>query len=130
MDTTQPEPPDREQRLNALLAAYLEAAQAGRPPDREQWLEQHPEFAAELRAFLADQDRFARLAEPIRAAARPDGTRVRYFGDYELLEEIARGGMGVVYRARQQSLGRSPEAVAGLLKRGLKQLRHLLQEPE
>jgi len=119
-------PPSREQRVNEIIAAYLQAAEAGRPPDQDRLLSQHPELAADLREFFADKDRFERLARTIAydsgagattgaaAAAPPARPRVRYFGDYELLDEIARGGMGVVYKARQVSLNR-PVAVKMIL---------------
>ncbi|HZY89270.1 MAG TPA: serine/threonine-protein kinase, partial [Gemmataceae bacterium] len=120
-----PAPDDsaRDRRLEAVLHAYLRALDAGRQPDRDALLRQHPELASELAAFFADQDAADRLAQGMAGPAAPraadaptlapgetpaprPGTHLRFFGDYELLEEIARGGMGVVYRARQVSLNR------------------------
>src|SRR5262245_6083848 len=116
----------RDRELEAILHEYLQEVDAGRAPDRDALLRQHPEFASELAAFFADQDEVSRLARdmvepaaraqpateaatlpPGEPAAPPPGTQVRSFGDYELLDEIASGGMGVVYKARQVSLNRS-----------------------
>src|SRR5262245_26868462 len=93
-------------RLDAIIATYLKALQQGEAPTQEELLAQHPDLASQLHAFLADQ---ASVRRAVQAAAHPQpaGPPLRSFGDYELLEEIARGGMGVVYRARQVSLNRT-----------------------
>ena len=110
-----------ENRLNEVIAAYIEAVDAGKQPNQQDILEQHPDLAAMLKEFFADHERMRRAAVPFQprncteAATLPPSApkssdaalaKVRYFGDYELLEEISRGGMGVVYRARQVSLNR------------------------
>jgi eukaryotic-like serine/threonine-protein kinase len=137
MSTAPPLRPDadRDERLARLLSDLGEEARSGLRPDVEAIARQHPDLANELRglwaaAQLADEftrreDGRGKAGEGGKAEATtlppsafplpPSASLPRTFGDYELQEELGRGGMGVVYKAWQRSLKR-PVALKMILR--------------
>jgi tetratricopeptide (TPR) repeat protein len=69
-------------------------------PDWDELLLQFPDYAAQLRHFR-EADEF------VGCAIAPSRLSATQLGNYDLLEEVGRGGMGVVYRARERSLDRT-----------------------
>src|SRR5687767_6569720 len=109
---------EREVQLAALVDQLIAEARAGGQGDIERAARAHPGLADELRelwAVAAVAEEFGSLSAASESenndgtsSARPNhfSPPALGFGDYELYEEVGRGGMGVVYRARQKSLDR------------------------
>jgi hypothetical protein len=114
-----------DERFALLLADLTDRAQRGEAVNLEEQCRTHPEFADELRSLwgavmVAQAAGSHSLVETV-APAKPEYPSGSIqlpsrFGDYELLEELGRGGMGIVYRARQLSLGR--EVAVKMMLRG------------
>jgi hypothetical protein len=102
----------RDDRLAEVLDAYLAALEAGTPPNVDELLARYPDLAGDLRECLASLA-FIRRTE-VRAGsvapgreAPPEGEAAGgMLGDFRIVREVGRGGMGVVYEAEQVSLRR------------------------
>jgi hypothetical protein len=94
--------PSDDPRLVAAVREFQAALDAGQPPDRAAFLARHPAVAVELADCLDGLCLMHGLqpqsADDLGAGVPP--------GDFRLIRELGRGGMGVVYEADQLSLGR------------------------
>jgi len=99
--------------LEMVVESYLARFRSGERPSFEEYAARYPELAVQVRDVLhalvmVEQD----LSFGGQAGAGPGigatsaGAKLRQLGDYLIVREIGRGGMGIVYEAIQQSLGR------------------------
>ena len=99
-------------RIEKLADSFMTSYRAGQRPSVDAYVQQYPELADQLRGLITalivleqnapHRNRLDALAGNVtKAAIAP-----REIGEFTIVREIGRGGMGVVYEAVQQSLGR------------------------
>src|SRR5438067_948033 len=99
--------------FGAIADEFVEAFRQGKRPSVEEFARRYPEQADEIREMLPalvlmekarSADDTPGQRRPARASAA--AASLQQLGDYQILREVGRGGMGVVYEAQQLSLGR------------------------
>ncbi len=118
-------PSDGDEALAELVDELAARLQVGEPIDLEAIARAHPEYAERLGPLLPALQAMAGLAQPSTDSDHPQPTGV--LGDFRIVREVGRGGMGVVYEAQQLSLGGRRVALKVLPFAGMFDPRYLLR---
>jgi eukaryotic-like serine/threonine-protein kinase len=96
--------------LNRLGDEFVERYRRGERPSLQEYVDRHPKLADEIREYFPALAEVEQVKENRREVQEPPShiplPALERIGDYRIIREIGRGGMGVVYEAEQVSLGR------------------------
>lgn len=104
-----------EQRnpIEALAEEFLERYRSGERPSLTEYTQQHPDLADKIRELFPTLVMMEEIGPgkvehfgAYQGSASADGKPLSQLGEYRIVREIGRGGMGLVYEAVQESLGR------------------------
>src|SRR5579885_3182065 len=114
-----PDPTSSVERdpVEMLAEEFVERRRRGERPSLTEYTSRYPDLAEVIRDLFpalvmmeqlkpASAETSGRIGDRPAGPTRPLGEPMGRLGEYRLLRELARGGMGVVYEAVQESLGR------------------------
>src|SRR5438128_2018384 len=105
---------DQRNPVEKLAEEFLERQRLGQSPSIAEYAERYPELAEDIRDLFPSLVMMEDLKPATvqytltsdKSAPAPEAPKFERLGDFRILREVGRGGMGIVYEAEQESLGR------------------------
>ena len=123
-----PEPADDRDPFELVASEFIERQRRGENPSVDEYAQRYPGMADEIRDLfptILEAERMKGSTEPLPFGVPVlDTPRIERLGDFRITREIGRGGMGIVYEAEQESLGRRV-AIKVLPRQALLDVKHL-----
>lgn len=102
--------PEIDNSIDTIAEEFARSLRGGESPAIDDYVQRYPACAAEIRELFPAIFALEQAKSDVRDSERASGSDGRAMpqrlGDFEILREIGRGGMAVVYEARQESLDR------------------------